>query len=843
MLRHSLYSKFGKKYMQSAGVKMDDVQGAKLKPVDFQGDWEKERDKQEAALKLNPVKVPKTYTQKEINTMKESFPFTGEDFFVPNQLPGSLDNAAQENAADLDTFGNQDEVLADTEYFSSTPTSIQKAQIINNATKTANQKTEKVRSEFVDDAMGYLKDNGQDLASLGLAGISAGLNYRDDQRNEQNLNRSIQQRDSKPTYDYNWMYGRTTSGGTEYQPIIMAKDGAKISTRTNTPEYGQNNVEIENNEYLILPDGSTEIASGYDHSDRYSVGDMEMGGINTNLPDGTRVFSDHLKPGDFNKMSFEEKSANLASVMQSGGAVTMDLNSYFAGGTTGKDSNKTFAQIAKKYDNTEYQKILDNPFSKQVDKNTASIMIAKNNAVLDKLFAEQQLLNGNSTGETRAMKKGGSKNPSPAPAPDIKGLPTALQNYVKWDPGMAKGKGAWRLEVPENLPKPELERIAQAANTFGYENLVQTSNQRLKNTNAGNYTNFYGGLRPQDYERKIVEEQLGVDAVKGLDETAIRQKAFEVIGLDGSEYDLSNPQALYNNPQFFDRFYNAFTGTLPEGKYRPELGDDRKLAFEHYDAFKGKKKPDPKKPEEEPAESEKHPGEVPAFVPPKMGTYERTPYDLSQAIPGMYAIGQSQEVFPYAIPEIDAPYIRPQTLNIQSQLADVDNMQTAALRSGADPNLTFAMALDAKNKAYGTKQNYDAEGRWKADATNFQAGMQADMANAEMFSRTYNDLYATAKANQSEAKQAGITNLIQNRAQYNQDESLKELYSKNFMPSYSYDQETKTWTPVGNPLYNYTKNPSTDAKNTTSTTTTKTSKKGSLLVTKSKLYKTAKNKK
>lgn len=861
MLKHSLYKKFGKKFMQTAGV-MPNTEDA------LNDDVRLSSSRLQTDIKLpnqnfnGQITVPKTYSDKEVKAMKKSFAFTGEDFFTPNKIATG--------PVDIGDVGDSLNGLSTTENLTNTPASVRNAQKINNQVVDSLEEDNSFEiPDMIKDAGKYIKNNAQPLSTMGLTAASTFLNEREDRRVTDEFNRSIQQRQSKPTYDYNWMYGRTTSGGTEYQPIIMAQKGAKISSRNNTPEFGANNVEIENNEYLILPDGSSELASGATHEESYNVGGQTMSGVNTNLPEGTLVFSDFLTPGDVSKMSPEEKVQSLHSFMQSGGSLdSLDLNTFFTGGQTpgkrtGKDANKTFAQIAKKYDNTEYQKILENPFAKQVDKNTASLMMTKNNSVLEKLFQEQQLINGNSNGETKevGMENGGINNPgfkalpeevqskiiasmakggtSPKSAPDKAGLPKALQPYVKWDAGAGK-EGSWRLEVPPNLPVDEIRKITQAANTFGYKNLIQTSNERLQDNPNASFKGFYAGLRPQDFERKLIEEELGVEEANKLDELQTRQKAFEMLGIDGSQYDLNDPQSLYNNPQFANKFYSSFTSYLPDSKFRPDLGDDVKLGFEHLDAIKGKKKPGPQEPaKEEPKQANPKPGEAPAFVPPKFGTYERTPYDLMQAVPGAYALAQSQEIFPYAIPEIDAPYLRPQTLNIQSELQDIDNMGQSALRAGADPNMIYAMGLDAKNKAFQAKSNYDAEGRSKADIFNAQSSFDAGKINAELFDRTYNNLYATARANQSEAKQASLTNLIENRAMHNQEENIKELYSKNFMPSYSYDQETKTWNPVGNPVYNYNK-PATSA---TTTTTTTTSKKGAYLKIGGKLYKEVKSRK
>ena len=211
----------------------------------------------------------------------------------------------------------------------------------------SNELTQNVNSGSLDkNFFDQFKGQEGDLVSLGLLGVDSALTYNQDLRNQRKFNESIQQRKSKPLYDYNYMYGRTSSGGTEYQPTIKAEMGAQINKRYSSG--GENNVEIEGGEFIQLPNFETEMASGPSHSN---------GGIPTNLPDQTRVYSNSLKP---------------------------------------EGSKKTFAQMAKNYDITPYKKTLENPFAKQVDKDTASIMMQRNQKILDDLFRDQQILNGDS---------------------------------------------------------------------------------------------------------------------------------------------------------------------------------------------------------------------------------------------------------------------------------------------------------------------------------------------------------------------------------------------------------------------------------------------------------------
>jgi hypothetical protein len=159
-------------------------------------------------------------------------------------------------------------------------------------------------------------------------------------------------------------------------------------------------------------------------------------------------------------------------------------------------------------------------------------------------------------------------------------------------------------------------------------------------------------------------------------------------------------------------------------------------------------------------------------------------FPLYQAIPEAMGLAQSQEIYSYGIPEINAPYVRPQTLNIQSQLQDIDSMATAAQRAGGDPLSTYIAGLDAKQKAFQAKQNYDAEGRSRADMANAQMKLSADQMNAQYFDRVYNNLVGQARDAQSAEKQAAVASLVNKKAKYTQDETKKAAFLNALMENF-----------------------------------------------------------
>ena len=194
-----------------------------------------------------------------------------------------------------------------------------------------------------------------DVLQFGLYGVDAMLRKNEAMRNQEAFNRRFRNvLTQAPLYDYNYMYGPDASGGTQYQNLIMAQDGAEIRRGT-SPYSPLAEVEVEGGEVVQTPDGAVEHIEGPSHA---------KGGVHTNLPEGSRVFSDFLKP-------------------------------------TG--SKKTYAQLAKKYDTEKYRKVLDNPYATDIDRKTAQLMYDRYESVLNELFEDQQIQNGNSDGTDQAQ--------------------------------------------------------------------------------------------------------------------------------------------------------------------------------------------------------------------------------------------------------------------------------------------------------------------------------------------------------------------------------------------------------------------------------------------------------
>lgn len=205
----------------------------------------------------------------------------------------------------------------------------------------------KLWSSFKKNPLPYLQGVGY--------GADALISYNNEVSQDMDYENGIRNRTQQdPIYDYNNMYGKDTNGGSQFQPIVKAEDGALVRG----PSSKALPIEIEGGELLQLPDGKLEIGKGPKH---------KKGGIPTLLPSGTRVFSNKLKP---------------------------------------KDSDKTFAELAKLEDYTEEQDTLNNFYALAPSKQAAELMMQRKMKNLEEIFQSQQMMNDDSSGES-SFKKGG----------------------------------------------------------------------------------------------------------------------------------------------------------------------------------------------------------------------------------------------------------------------------------------------------------------------------------------------------------------------------------------------------------------------------------------------------
>lgn len=149
-------------------------------------------------------------------------------------------------------------------------------------------------------------------------------------------------------------------------------------------------------------------------------------------------------------------------------------------------------------------------------------------------------------------------------------------------------KNEWKYygAFPEDMSSKDRAALVDSiTEAQGLGVIGQHGNQRINPKNP--YEHFYGNSRPQDYEDRIVRKNLGDQATDAMDEITKRKKAFEILGIKGvADTDLKDAARLYNDPYFFEKqFMPAFESKLPAGTYRPQMGNDRRLGFEHLKAY------------------------------------------------------------------------------------------------------------------------------------------------------------------------------------------------------------------------------------------------------------------
>lgn len=159
--------------------------------------------------------------------------------------------------------------------------------------------------------------------------------------------------------------------------------------------------------------------------------------------------------------------------------------------------------------------------------------------------------------------------------------------------------------VINSMSPEDAKEFARLSGKFGFRRkdaegkdvyrVIQSSTPGLTFTNSKNKkAGFFGGYSPEMYERRVVEDVLGEDAVKNMSELDVRKAYFKELGVDVSNLSddqLKNKKSLYANKNFFEKqFYPKFAEKFVGSDYRTQLGDDMLIGAEHYDSYRMKPK-------------------------------------------------------------------------------------------------------------------------------------------------------------------------------------------------------------------------------------------------------------
>lgn len=171
--------------------------------------------------------------------------------------------------------------------------------------------------------------------------------------------------------------------------------------------------------------------------------------------------------------------------------------------------------------------------------------------------------------------------------------------------------------------------------------------------------------------------------------------------------------------------------------------------------------------------------------------YNKRKLPFYQIAPEMMGIAESFQPFDYQTPDFTHWEVNPATLNIQPQLNDVN----ASLRSFYDSTTgnpqvdnirrqaAFVAGLDAKSKAFGAKQNFDANARFNADVTNLNARTAEQNADVEAWTKIRNDYLAPAKDFAAGERISALSSIVRKKALNAKNENEKAFYYDNFAPN------------------------------------------------------------
>ena len=645
-----------------------------------------------------------------------------------------------------------------------------------------------------------------------ISGRARGLQQEQAQAN---LMREVGQR---PTYyaGYYDNMNRTTIG--RNQGLITASHGARIpSTAT-----GLENALVEKGEYLVYPDGKFREVGGEKHNSRI-VNGQEVGGTETILPEGTMVFSEKLKvPGT--KKSFSNMAKSLSGKIE------------------------------------DYMEKMNKVGLAKVDKDTAQLMFTKTVKSLNELFELQQSVNGNhgedyvdtvdpDTGESGEMAIAGNgmikygdgggtgqakkKTPQPNPAQgyleiyerakadkDVK-----VQAILK---DLLKKEG---LDISNEDSLKESLKKADKINAFilgvdEYERAMYSDQESPFRNPKMDKT------KGDEFRKKVIEEYLGSNLFKTLniDPTELSifsNNSIEKNPIDGTyrvKQNIKNAKQLFNEPEVgsFQGIYKAGYLFNKQFKDNPNYAlnfvptgvSDQTLdgkPISPVDRWMGNTtirqgvKPIVNAPEYEEPESEETPAvqtspgnQYTPAAPVRPAKYTPRPFDNKQILSNVLAM--SQNVAPYAIPEIQDIRVTPYETYIDPAVQDQYTAAMAGSSYGADPNAMFINATANVLKLQADKRNQDANIDYQTRMKNAEFERQADQFNTTSLGNVNNNLLNVAKSNKAENDINALQNMVEKYQTYQTNEARTAMNFPLLSPGYDFDARTLEYSLV--PGYN-----------------------------------------
>ena len=176
--------------------------------------------------------------------------------------------------------------------------------------------------------------------------------------------------------------------------------------------------------------------------------------------------------------------------------------------------------------------------------------------------------------------------------------------------------------------------------------------------------------------------------------------------------------------------------------------------------------------------------------------YKKRNMPFYQAAPELAGYTNALNTYNYYTPDFTHQEINAPTLNIQPQLQSIDSSLTAIndvttgnpALDNARKNLAFTQALNAKQTAFGNKQNYDANARFEADKFNIDARTKEQNLDVEATDNVHNKYRALAKDAAASERLNAINSLSTKQAKHDANEAKKKLWLDNFYQNVEFDE-------------------------------------------------------
>jgi hypothetical protein len=496
----------------------------------------------------------------------------------------------------------------------------------------------------------------------------------------------------------------------------------------------------------------------------------------------------------------------------------------------------------------------------KVDKDTAQLMFTKTVKSLNELFELQQSVNGNhgedyvdtvdpDTGESGEMAiagngmikygDGGGTGQAKKKTPQ----PTPPQGY---------------LEIYERAKRDkDTEVIAFLKDSLKFQGLDTSSEEALiealkKSDNVNKFINglkkfetIYGANSPfmdpamdrntkeakaKEFRTKTYKAYIESEMFKNLginpnDLGIFQSAAIEKVGDNYKvKPNITNSDQLFNDPELrkfqgIYRGYKTFNNQYSDNRnygidFIPTGRSDQQmegLPISPVDGILGNTtskqeiKPRTVAPEYEEPESEEPPAvqtspgnQYTPAAPVRPAKYTPRPFDNKQILSNVLAM--SQNVAPYAIPEIQDIRVTPYETYIDPAVQDQYTAAMAGSSYGADPNAMFINATANVLKLQADKRNQDANIDYQTRMKNAEFERQADQFNTTSLGNVNNNLLNVAKSNKAENDINALQNMVEKYQTYQSNEARTAM---NFpLVSRGYDFNARTMESTLVPGYN-----------------------------------------